>query len=73
LVKIFNIITLEDIKNEYESCMMCYLHNNRNLVVFGVGNPRAEVLFIGESPGKKENPKGVPFVGSDGNLLNYYF
>lgn len=60
--------------NELESackvCHKCGLASTRTNVVFGVGNPKAEVLFIGEGPGEKEDLKGEPFVGRAGQLLD---
>jgi DNA polymerase len=50
-------------------CTQCELHRARNRTVFGVGNPRAEVMFIGEGPGADEDRQGVPFVGEAGQLL----
>lgn len=50
-------------------CTHCELHRNRRRTVFGVGNPRAEVMFIGEGPGADEDRQGIPFVGAAGQLL----
>ncbi len=51
-------------------CTACNLHQTRKNVVFGVGNKNAEVLFIGEGPGKMEDELGEPFVGRAGHLLD---
>lgn len=51
-------------------CRKCALCETRNNVVFGVGDPNAEVLFIGEGPGEQEDLKGEPFVGRAGKLLD---
>lgn len=51
-------------------CRRCGLCETRTQVVFGVGNPRAEVLLIGEGPGEQEDLKGEPFVGRGGQLLD---
>lgn len=51
-------------------CNKCELCQNRTQVVFGVGNKRAEILFIGEGPGEQEDLQGVPFVGPAGKLLD---
>jgi len=51
-------------------CTRCALHQNRTQTVFGVGNPNAKLLFIGEAPGADEDAKGEPFVGRAGQLLN---
>ena len=53
-------------------CMQCELGQTRTNLVFGVGNPEAEVLFIGEGPGEQEDLKGEPFVGRSGQLLDKY-
>ena len=52
------------------SCTKCELHQTRTNVVFGVGNPNAKVLFVGEGPGESEDLKGEPFVGRAGKLLD---
>jgi uracil-DNA glycosylase len=51
-------------------CTRCALHRSRKQTVFGVGNPHAKLLFIGEAPGADEDAKGEPFVGRAGQLLN---
>jgi DNA polymerase len=51
-------------------CIACPLHESRTQTVFGVGNPKTKVLFIGEAPGRDEDLKGEPFVGRAGQLLN---
>jgi uracil-DNA glycosylase len=52
------------------ACTKCRLHEGRNKFVFGVGNPAADVMFIGEGPGHDEDMKGEPFVGRAGQLLD---
>ncbi|MBC8570737.1 uracil-DNA glycosylase [Zongyangia hominis] len=52
------------------SCRKCGLCETRTQVVFGVGNPQAEILFIGEGPGEQEDLTGEPFVGRGGQLLD---
>lgn len=52
-----------------QSCTKCKLHEGRNTVVFGVGNPNADLMFIGEAPGADEDRQGEPFVGRAGKLL----
>lgn len=52
------------------NCTKCDLHKGRNKFVFGVGNPKADVLLIGEGPGAEEDKQGEPFVGRAGKLLN---
>jgi len=51
-------------------CQKCALHQTRNNTVFGVGNPDAGVVFVGEAPGRDEDLRGEPFVGRAGQLLN---
>ena len=62
--------SLESLKFECAGCRACALAETRNKSVFGVGNPRAEVLFIGEGPGEQEDKQGEPFVGPAGKLLD---
>jgi uracil-DNA glycosylase len=61
--------TLEDIRNEVVACRRCPLCSGRTNVVFGVGNPRARLMFVGEGPGAEEDRQGEPFVGAAGRLL----
>ena len=58
--------TREDIGPD---CTRCKLHKARTKIVFGVGNPKAEVVFVGEGPGRDEDEQGEPFVGRAGKLL----
>lgn len=60
----------EDLKIACESCEKCELCQTRTNVVVGVGNPNAEVMFIGEGPGENEDLQGEPFVGRAGKLLD---
>ncbi len=60
------------LKSACETCTGCPLYETRNHVVFGVGNPDAELLFIGEAPGENEDLQGEPFVGRAGQLLDLY-
>ncbi len=53
-----------------KTCTRCELHKGRTQTVFGVGDPRADWLFIGEAPGAEEDRQGEPFVGRAGQLLN---
>ena len=52
------------------NCRACGLAESRKNVVFGMGDPRAEVLFVGEAPGASEDEQGLPFVGKAGQLLD---
>ena len=61
--------SLERIREDLGECTRCRLHKRRNKIVFGVGNPRAELVFVGEGPGHDEDVQGLPFVGRAGKLL----
>jgi uracil-DNA glycosylase len=61
--------TLVEVAQEASSCTRCRLAATRTQVVFGVGNPNADLLFIGEAPGQNEDTQGEPFVGAAGQLL----
>ena len=63
-------ITLEQIREQLGECRRCELCETRTTIVFGVGNPQAEVMFIGEAPGKQEDLGAEPFIGAAGKLLN---
>jgi DNA polymerase len=58
------------IRQDLGDCTRCKLHEGRTQIVFGVGNPRAELMFVGEGPGADEDAQGEPFVGRAGQLLN---
>lgn len=61
--------TLRDVEAEAMACTKCPLHDTRTKVVFGVGNPDADLMFVGEAPGHDEDVQGEPFVGRAGQLL----
>ena len=61
--------TLERIREFIGECTRCRLHKQRSNIVFGVGNPKAELVFVGEGPGHDEDVQGIPFVGRAGKLL----
>jgi len=62
---------LRVIRDDLGDCTRCRLHKQgRKQIVFGVGNPKAELMFIGEAPGADEDQQGEPFVGRAGQLLN---
>ena len=63
-------IPLDELRVQVESCRRCLLCDGRTQTVFGVGNPHARVMFIGEAPGKNEDLQGEPFVGAAGHYLN---
>jgi len=62
--------TLEEVAARSVGCQNCELAGGRTNVVFGVGNPNARLMFIGEAPGRDEDIQGIPFVGRAGQLLN---
>jgi len=61
---------LQALYERYKDCTRCALGPTRIKIVFGVGNPNSEVLFIGEGPGYEEDRRGEPFVGKSGQLLD---
>ena len=62
--------SLERIRDDIgPNCTRCKLHKARTKIVFGVGNPKAELVFVGEGPGRDEDAQGEPFVGRAGKLL----
>ena len=60
---------LEKLRRELEPCCRCELGKGRRNLVFGVGRPDADLMFIGEGPGQQEDEQGIPFVGPAGQLL----
>ena len=65
-------MSLEELKKNCEGCQKCALHETRTNCVFGVGNPNASLMFVGEAPGEQEDLSGVPFVGRAGQLLDKF-
>jgi uracil-DNA glycosylase len=61
--------SLLKIRTDLGECKRCKLHTTRNKIVFGDGNPKAELVFVGEGPGRDEDAQGLPFVGRAGKLL----
>jgi uracil-DNA glycosylase family 4 len=61
---------LEAVAAEAAGCTRCRLHQSRTQVVFGQGDPDADLMFVGEAPGFHEDRQGLPFVGPSGQLLN---
>jgi DNA polymerase len=61
--------TLDDLRAHIGDCRRCKLAPGRTNLVFGVGNPKADLMFVGEGPGRDEDLKGEPFVGRAGQLL----
>jgi uracil-DNA glycosylase family 4 len=64
-----NVTSLEELRDDIGDCRRCKLHSGRTHVVFGIGNPNAKLMFVGEGPGRDEDLKGEPFVGRAGQLL----
>jgi DNA polymerase len=62
--------TLEQIRKDLGQCQRCKLGATRKNLVFGVGNPKARLVFVGEAPGADEDAQGEPFVGDAGRMLN---
>ncbi|MEC7925043.1 MAG: uracil-DNA glycosylase [Thermodesulfobacteriota bacterium] len=63
-------LNIKEVKNIVQECQSCELHKTRNMSVFGEGNENAQIMFIGEAPGKDEDMTGQPFVGRAGQLLD---
>ena len=61
---------LDALRTEASACTRCRLHEGRTQVVFGNGNPNADLMFVGEAPGFHEDQQGIPFVGQAGKLLD---
>jgi DNA polymerase len=61
---------LEELEQEVSGCTSCRLAQGRTQVVFGVGDPHADLMFVGEAPGFHEDKQGYPFVGQAGKLLD---
>lgn len=60
---------LDELENNISDCQKCALGSTRTKFVYGVGNPNADLMLIGEAPGAEEDKKGIPFVGRAGKLL----
>lgn len=65
-------MTLTELKSTCKNCQKCPLGATRTNLVFGVGNPNAKLMFVGEAPGESEDLSGTPFVGKAGQLLDKY-
>ncbi|MGB2697768.1 MAG: uracil-DNA glycosylase, partial [Candidatus Zixiibacteriota bacterium] len=61
---------LENFRQSIKNCQECHLHEYRTNLVFGTGNPQANLMFVGEAPGREEDLQGKPFVGRAGQLLD---
>lgn len=64
-----NYQNMIDIRLDVENCKLCPLHKTRTNVVFGTGNEKAKLVFVGEAPGADEDAQGMPFVGKAGQKL----
>jgi uracil-DNA glycosylase family 4 len=62
--------TLEQLEKTIADCQNCSLHKEANKLVFGIGDPNADIMFVGEAPGADEDIQGKPFVGRAGKLLD---
>jgi DNA polymerase len=60
---------LYSLYSQWHDCDRCPLHNTRKNVVFGIGNPNAKIMLVGEAPGEDEDATGEPFCGASGQLL----
>ena len=65
-------MVLQDIDKQVKKCNACDLCKTRINTVFGTGNPHADIMFVGEAPGRNEDETGIPFVGAAGHLLDDY-
>ena len=65
-------MTWEELEKKATECHACPLGDTRTNLVFGTGNREAELMFVGEAPGAKEDEQGIPFVGAAGKLLDRY-
>lgn len=63
-------VPIEEVKRQAMTCLKCRLAENRTTVVWADGNPKADLVLIGEGPGFHEDKQGVPFVGAAGKILN---
>jgi uracil-DNA glycosylase len=68
--RLARVTTLHDLGEQVGGCTRCRLAETRTQVVFGVGDPRADLMFVGEAPGFHEDKQGLPFVGQAGKLLD---
>lgn len=62
--------SMDELRAQCLACQNCQLSERRTNVVFGCGDPSADVMFVGEGPGREEDEQGIPFVGAAGRLLD---
>lgn len=65
-------MTIDELKEKCSGCQRCPLWQTRTNLVFGVGDEKADVMFVGEAPGENEDKTGIPFVGRAGQLFDKY-
>ncbi len=65
-------MSLDELKSKCAECTACPLYKTRTNLVYGVGSQSADLMFIGEAPGEKEDESGIPFVGPAGQLFDRY-
>lgn len=65
-------MTWEELENSCQNCNKCALGAKKTNLVFGVGNRNADIMFIGEAPGRSEDAEGIPFVGAAGKHLDKF-
>lgn len=65
-------MTLDELQKKCSTCTKCPLSEGRTNLVFGYGNPNADIMLIGEGPGENEDLQGMPFVGRSGKLLDKF-
>ena len=65
-------MTFDELRSTCLQCSKCELSKTRTNIVFGVGDEKSDILFVGEGPGQQEDATGEPFVGRSGQLLNHY-
>jgi len=63
-------LTVKELEDKYADCRRCDLSRTRKHLVFGAGDPKAKLVFVGEAPGRQEDLEGLPFVGQAGKLLD---
>jgi DNA polymerase len=69
ITQVPQVLSLDKIRKEMGDCQRCKLHRTRRTLVFGEGNKKAKLMFVGEGPGYDEDVQGRPFVGKAGQLL----
>ena len=70
MIPLTQVDALAAVRTDIGDCTRCKLHTlGRTQVVFGVGNPNADLMFVGEAPGADEDLQGIPFIGRAGQLL----